>query len=74
VIKSKAELNGLIGTEQKQKNQVALTNLQKLKKVEERSNFNRLAKKEVALIGLQKWKKEVATELKHGQEVATMNL
>jgi hypothetical protein len=32
VIKSKAELNGLVETEQKQKKQVALTNLQKLKK------------------------------------------
>jgi hypothetical protein len=29
---SKVELNGLVGTKQKQKKQVALTNLQKLKK------------------------------------------
>jgi hypothetical protein len=32
VIKSKVELNGLVGTEQEQKKQVAFTNLQKLKK------------------------------------------
>jgi hypothetical protein len=57
VIKSKAELNGPVGIEQKQKKQVALTNLQKLKKTKERSSFNKLAKKEVALTGLQKWKK-----------------
>jgi hypothetical protein len=33
VIKSKVELNGLARIEQKQKKKIALTNLQKLKKI-----------------------------------------
>jgi hypothetical protein len=65
VIKSKVKLNRLVGIEQKQNKQVALTNLQKLKK-------SKREKKEVALTCLQKWKKEVTTKLKHGQEA--MNL
>ncbi len=56
MIKSKAELNGLVGTKQTQKTQIALTNLQKLKKnrrkkqhqetCKKRSSFDRLAKVE----------------------------
>jgi hypothetical protein len=38
VIKSKVELNGLARIEQEQKKQVALTNLQKLKKIKSCKN------------------------------------